>query len=42
MSESDPIGLAVQVAKELNKKKIAFIEIQEVFTFDETNDQKRD
>jgi N-ethylmaleimide reductase len=42
VSDSDTIGLAEHITRELNKKKIAFLDIQEVFTFDATNNEKRD
>lgn len=41
MKDSDPIAVAQHVARELSKKKIAFMEVAENFSFDHTNEAKR-
>lgn len=42
MSDSDPIGLFQTVAKELNKKKIAYLCLSEAFSFDASNAQLKE
>lgn len=39
MTDSDPIGLFSHVVKALNEKHVAFIEVGEKFSYDQSNDE---